>query len=101
MESIALELSILWFIFPDGHMDCDLTIHNDNTGVVGDFYIGCTCNIPHNESLCCMAPYTILSNITISPVYISSTSNRADLVNRSAFVCTRVAGIVVGVNMGQ
>ena len=28
-------------------------------------------------------------------------NNSCMVLNRSAFVCTRVAGIVVGVNMGQ
>src|SRR5882724_5554879 len=78
VESITLKLAILWLIC-NNYMDCDITIHSDNTGVIRAFYKGHTCNIPCNESLCHMASYTILSNIniTISPVYVSSTSNRA------------------------
>jgi|SRR5882724_12012259 len=81
VESVALKLSVLWLTH-DRYMYCDITIHSDNTGVIGAFYSH-TCNIPCNESLFHMASYTIPSNITIPPVYVSSTLNRADPLSHS------------------
>jgi len=46
VESIPLKLAILWFLhLHDGHTDCDITIHSDNTGMIGAFAKGCSCNI--------------------------------------------------------
>jgi len=40
-ESITLKLMILRLIC-NGYADCDITIHGDNTGVIGAFYKGRT-----------------------------------------------------------
>ena len=81
-ESIALELSILWLLH-DGHTDCDITMHGDNMGVIGAFFKGQSHSIPRNESLCCIASYLIPNNVQISPVYVTSTSNRANPISHS------------------
>jgi|SRR5882724_6819613 len=77
VEYIALELTILWLLH-DGHTDCNITIHGDNTGVIGAFAKGHSHNISCNESLCHIASYIIPNNVHISPVYVTSTSNKAD-----------------------
>ena len=71
VESIALELAILWLI-QASHIDCNIIVCGDNTGVIGTFNKGCLHNIPHNDSICCMATSIIPNNITISPVYVTA-----------------------------
>ena len=41
VDSIALKLMVLWLIC-DGYADCNITVHGDNTGVIGAFYKGRT-----------------------------------------------------------
>jgi len=80
VESIAQELDILW-IFQAGHVNCNIIIHGDNTGVIGAFSKGSSCNIHRNESICCMASSIIPNNISISPIYVPSTLNKADPIS--------------------
>jgi len=35
-KSIMLELAVIWLV-QDGYMDCNITIHSDNTGMIGAF----------------------------------------------------------------
>jgi len=44
-ESIALELAILLLI-QVGHVDCNIVVHGDNTGVIGAFNEGHLHNVP-------------------------------------------------------
>jgi len=81
-ESVALELAILWLI-QAGHIYCNITIHGDNTRVIGAFNKGHSHNIPHNDSICHMATSLIPNNISISPVYVSSTSNKTNTISCS------------------
>ena len=81
-ESITLELAVIW-LMRDGYMDCNITIHSDNMGVIGAFDKGCSCNIAHNDSIQRTASAIIPNNITISPVYLLSASNRADPISCS------------------
>src|SRR5882724_13058060 len=76
VESIALELTILWLL-QEGHTDCNITIHSDNTGIICAFSKGCSCNTSSNESLHCIASCIIPNNVEILPVYVTSASNKA------------------------
>ena len=76
-ELIALELAIL-LLMQVGHIDCDIVIHGDNTGLIGAFSKGCSHNVLQNDSICHMVASIIPNNISISPVYIPSASNKAD-----------------------
>jgi len=79
-ESIALELAILMLV-ECGFKDCLITIQDDNTGVIGTFNKGRSRNIPHNDSIQHITALVIPNNISIFPVYMASTVNRADSVS--------------------
>src|SRR5882724_7469435 len=82
VESIALKLAILWLL-QEGHTDCDITIHGDNMGIISAFSKGHSHNTSHNESLCHIASCIIPNNVEISPVYVTSASNKANPISRS------------------
>ena len=79
-ESVALELSIYWLI-QEGYQDMHITIHSDNTGVIGAFSSSCSHNPAHNNSICHIMASLILTNVTISPKYITSGKNLNDPVS--------------------
>ena len=79
-ESVALEIAILWLV-RQGLSDCKVTIRGDNTGVIGAFNKGCSRNASRNATIRRMASYLIPFNITVIPVYVASSENRADLVS--------------------
>jgi len=81
-KAVTLKLAILWLIQED-YLDCDVTIHGDKMSVIGAFCKGCSRNIPHNDSIHWMASSIIPNNIAITPAYIPSDSNRADLISHS------------------
>ena len=49
-ESIALELAIL-ILIDRSLVDCTITVHGDNAGVIGVFDRGRSHSIPHNDSI--------------------------------------------------
>jgi len=79
-ESISLELAVLIIVDHDFH-DCSIIIHSDNTGVIGTYDKGSSCNIPHNDSICCITLCIIPNNIMIVPTYVASTSNSVDPIS--------------------
>jgi len=82
VKLIMLELAVIWLV-QDGYMDCNITIHGDDMGLIGAFDKGCSRNIACNDSIQQTASAIILNNITISPVYTPSTSNMVDLISCS------------------
>jgi len=80
-ESIAMELAVL-ILIGRGFKDCIITVHGDNTGIIGAYDKGRSRNVPCNDSLRCIAASVIPNNITILPRYVPSAANRADPVSR-------------------
>jgi len=80
-EAIALEMAILWLIHK-GYSDWKITIHGDNTGVIGAYEKGHSRNIPRNDSLRRISSCIIPNNIVIAPVYVKSAMNKADPISR-------------------
>ena len=79
-ESVALELAVLLQV-ECGYSDCLITIQGDNTGVIGAFDKGRSRSIPHNDSIRHISAVVTPCNITIRPIYMASTVNRADPVS--------------------
>src|SRR5882724_6659339 len=80
-KSIALELAIL-ILINRNFVDCTITIHGDNTGVIGAVDRGRSRSIPRNDSIQRITSSMIPNNITIRPIYVPSATNRADPVSR-------------------
>jgi len=76
-ESIALELAVMWLI-KQSFSNCNVTIRGDNTGMIGAFNKGRSQNTSHNDTIHRMATCLVPFNISISPVYVASSENRAD-----------------------
>src|SRR5882724_13270425 len=81
-ESIALELAVLLLVNIN-FRDCSIIIHSDNTGVIGAYDKGRSCNVPYNESIHQITSFIVPNNIMIVPTYVASASNRADPISRS------------------
>ena len=62
-------------------MDCNITIHGDNTGMIGAFDKGHSHNMAHNDSIRQTASAIIPNNITISLIYTPSALNREDPIS--------------------
>ena len=80
-ESVALELAILWLVQCE-FTDCEVTVKGDNTGVIGAFNKGWLHNASCNAAIHRMASSLVPFNMTILPLYVSSSVNRADPVSR-------------------
>ena len=75
-ESVALELAIYWLIQMGFH-DADITMHLDNTDVIGAFSNRRSHNPAWNYCLHRMTSSLIPASITISPKYVPSHENLA------------------------
>ena len=80
-ESVALELAVIWLV-EQGFADCDVTVRGDNTGVIGAFNKGHSRNALRNATVCRIASCLVPFNISVVPVYVASSENRADPVSR-------------------
>jgi len=80
-ESVALELAVLWMV-GQHFLDCDITVRGDNTGVIGAFKKGRSRNALWNATIRRMASCLVPFNISVVPVYVASSENRADSVSR-------------------
>jgi len=76
-NSIALELAVC-ILVEYNLCNCSIIICSDNTGVIGAYDKGRSCNIPHNDSINHITLYIVPSNIMIIPTYVASTLNRAN-----------------------
>ena len=79
-ELIALKLAILW-VADQGYTDCEVTIHSDNTRVIGTFNKGWFCNSLRDVLIHQIASILVPFNMTILPTYVPSGTNRADPVS--------------------
>ena len=68
-ESVALELVVMWLVQQD-FADCKVAVKGDNTGVIGVFNKGHSCNISHNTTICRIMSSLVPFNITIHPIYV-------------------------------
>jgi len=60
----------------------NITIHSDNTGVIGAFSSGRSRNPAHNDTIHHITVALILTNVSISPEYITSSGNLANTISR-------------------
>ena len=84
VETIALELAILWLV-DAGFNNSSVVVHSDNTGVVGAYNNGWSCNLKRNKSLQHTTCTLANSGLTILPVYITSASNLVDAPSHGCF----------------
>jgi len=83
-----LELAIYWLIQQD-YRDANITVHSDNTGVIGAFSNSHSCNPAHNNCIHYIMSSLIPANVTISPEFITSGENLADPVSHGMILCYR------------
>ena len=76
-EATAVKLAVAWLTQSGWHDAC-LKIHCDNNSVLSSFWKGHSRCPAHNQTLCRMTAHLASENLSISPTYIPSTSNRAD-----------------------
>jgi len=79
-ESVALELAVLWLV-RQGFSNCNVIVRGNNTGVIGAFNKGCSWNASWNATIFRMASCLVPFNISVVPVYVASSENRADPVS--------------------
>jgi len=79
-ECVAIELAIYWLI-QQGLWNADVTICSENMGVIATFSNGKSCNAAHNNCICCITSALVPACLTISPKYVPSCENLADLVS--------------------
>ena len=81
-ESMALKLVVFWLV-EQNFSDCNITIWGVNTGVIGAFNKGHSCNTSWNDTIHRIASCLIPFNITIVPVFVTSLEHRANSVSHS------------------
>jgi len=79
-ESITLEMAMLILTNEEYH-DCSVIVQGNNTGIIGAYDKGRSCNVPHNDSIHQITSSIIPNNITIIPIYVMSAMNRANPIS--------------------
>jgi len=80
-ESIAIELAIMWLMQCGWRNTC-FKLNCDNTLVIASFWKGRSRNPAHNESLTRITANLAAYNLSITPSYVQSSTNRADSFSR-------------------
>ncbi|CDO71596.1 hypothetical protein BN946_scf184911.g66 [Trametes cinnabarina] len=81
-EMVAIEL-LLRRLVETGWKNADLLVRSDNEGVIKAFRRGRSRNWQVNLSIQCAELLCMERNIQLSPIYVNTKDNRADLVSRS------------------
>jgi len=81
-ESVALQLAILWLV-GNRFSDCNVMVRGNNMGVIGALNKGHSWNSSCNATIHRMASCLVPFNISLVPVYVASSENRADSVSHS------------------
>jgi hypothetical protein len=86
-ESVAIELACSWFcsVRDNDFLDKNVVIHGDNTSVIDAYKRGRSRNVPRNMSIRRITEMLIPRNLSISPIYVPSAENLADLISRGDF----------------